>query len=146
MWTALHLTVGLAAMAAYKVEARMGAGPTVLALTILIPAGYLALGFMDTYPALIIMFLFYIIRGIATPVLKDYIHRLSRSEVRATVLSVRNFIIRFCFVLVGPAMGWLTDNEGLKTALLFGGSTFLLLGLAFAWFFNKYNTRSELQA
>ena len=141
LWTALNLTVGIAAMMAYKVEARIGARPMVLGLTILIPAGYLILGFMDTYLALIILFTFYVIRGIATPVLKDYIHRLCRSEVRATVLSVRNFIIRLCFVLVGPAMGMMTDNVGLKTALLFGGSVFLVLGLIFALFFRKYNTR-----
>ena len=146
LWTALNLTVGLAAIAAYKVEARLGARPTVLALSILIPSGYLILGFMHTYRALIILFLFYIIRGIATPVLKDYIHRLSRSEVRATVLSVRNFIIRFCFVVVGPAMGMMTDNMGLQTALLFGGSVFLVLGLVFALFFRIYNTRSDFQA
>ncbi len=141
MWTALNLVVGLAAMTAYKLESRIGARPTVLGLTILIPAGYIILGFMHTYWALIILFIFYIIRGIATPILKDYIHRLSRSDVRATVLSVRNFIIRLCFVIVGPAMGMMTDNMGLKTALLFGGSVFMVLGLIFALFFNKYNTR-----
>jgi MFS family permease len=138
-WTLLNLSVGLAAMAAYKVEAKLGAVRTVMGIAILIPAGYLLLGFMDSILALSILFAFYVVRGIATPVLKDYIHRLSASDVRATVLSVRNFIIRLCFVLVGPAMGWLTDGRGLRDALLFGGTIFLVLGIIFAFLFRQYS-------
>lgn len=110
-----------------------------MAIAILLPAGYLALGMLDAIWALAILFFFYVVRGIATPVLKDYINRLSSSSVRATVLSVRNFIIRLCFVLVGPAMGMITDARGLKTALIFGGTVFLLLGMSFALLFRKYS-------
>jgi len=139
LWTLLNLTVGIAAIAAYRVELRLGARRTVLAITILIPAGYLFLGMMQSFWALSVLFIFYIIRGIASPVLKDYIHRLTSSEVRATVLSVRNFLVRLCFVLVGPAMGWLTDSKGLPTALLFGGVVFLGMGLFFALLFRRYS-------
>ncbi len=140
LWTLLNLTVGLAAMAAWRLEKHLGPRLTVLSLAILIPSGYLLLGVMHTQWALIVLFSFYIFRGIATPVLKDYIHRLTSSEVRATVLSVRNFIIRLCFVLVGPAMGWMTDGMGLETALLFGGMVFLSLGVLFAFLFRKFRT------
>lgn len=139
MWTLLNLTVGIAAITAYRVESRLGARRTVMAIAILLPAGYLALGMLDAIWALAILFFFYVVRGIATPVLKDYINRLSSSGVRATVLSVRNFIIRLCFVLVGPAMGMITDARGLKTALIFGGTVFLLLGMSFALLFRKYS-------
>ena len=144
MWTLLNLTVGFAAMLAYRVERRLGASLTVLLLAILIPAGYIALGQLSSIWAMSILFFFYIVRGVATPVLKDYIHRLTSSEVRATVLSVRNFLIRICFVLVGPAMGYLTDQTSLQTALTFGGIVFLVSGLLFAFLFNKY--RSDLKA
>lgn len=143
IWTLLNLTVGFAAMLAYRVERRLGAKLTVLLLVIMIPAGYLALGQFNSLPAIGILFFFYIVRGIATPVLKDYIHRLTSSEVRATVLSVRNFIIRICFVLVGPAMGYLTDQTSLQTALTFGGIVFLVSGLLLAFLFNKH--RSNVQ-
>jgi hypothetical protein len=144
MWTALNLTVGIAAIMAYRVERRLGARLTVLLLAILIPAGYLALGQLSSIWAISILFFFYLVRGLATPVLKDYIHRLTSSDVRASVLSVRNFIIRICFVLVGPAMGYLTDRTSLQTALTFGGIVFLVSGLLFAFLFNKH--RSDLKA
>jgi predicted MFS family arabinose efflux permease len=143
MWTLLNLTVGIAAMLAYRVERRLGANLTVLLMAIMIPAAYLALGQLSSIWAISILFFFYIVRGVATPVLKDYIHRLTSSEVRATVLSVRNFIIRICFVLVGPAMGYLTDQTSLQTALTFGGIVFLVSGLLFAFLFSKH--RSYLQ-
>jgi MFS family permease len=144
MWTLLNLTVGFAAMLAYRVERKLGASLTVLLLAIMIPAGYLALGHFSSIWAISILFFFYIVRGVATPVLKDYIHRLTTSEVRATVLSVRNFIIRICFVLVGPAMGYLTDQTSLQTALTFGGIVFLVSGLLLAFLFNKH--RSDIKA
>ena len=59
LWTLLNLTVGLAAMTAYRVEKKLGPGRTVLAIAILIPAGYLLLGSMNSLWALIIMFIFY---------------------------------------------------------------------------------------
>lgn len=144
MWTLLNLTVGLAAMLAYRVERKLGANFTVLLVAILIPAGYLALGQFSSIWAISILFFFYIVRGVATPVLKDYIHRLTSSEVRATVLSVRNFIIRICFVLVGPVMGYLTDQTSLQTALTFGGIVFLVSGLMLTFLFMKH--RSDLKA
>jgi hypothetical protein len=142
MWTALNLTVGFAAMVAYRVERRLGARLTVLLVAILIPAGYLALGQLSSLWAISILFVFYIVRGFATPVLKDYIHRLTSSDVRATVLSVRNFIIRICFILVGPAMGFMTDQTSLQTALTFGGMVFLASGMVLALLFRKH--RSDL--
>jgi MFS family permease len=144
MWTMLNLTVGLGAIFAYRVEKKLGANLTVLVFALLIPAGYLLLGWFDSIWAISILFFFYVIRGFASPVLKDYIHRLTSSDVRATVLSVRNSIIRLCFVLVGPAMGFLTDATGLQTALKFGGIVFLVTGTFFALIFIK--TRSDINA
>jgi MFS family permease len=144
MWTLLNLIVGFAAMLAYRVERRLGANKTVFLLAIMIPAGYLALGHFSSIWSISILFFFYIVRGIATPVLKDYIHRLTSSEIRATVLSVRNFIIRICFVLIGPAMGYLTDQTSLQTALTFGGLVFLVSGLLLAFLFRKH--RSDIKA
>ena len=51
----------------------------------------------------------YLIRGVATPVLRNYINEITSSEIRATVLSVRSFIIRACFALTAPCLGWIAD-------------------------------------
>jgi hypothetical protein len=76
--------------------------------------------------ALPFLFIFYIVRGFATPVLKDYIHRMSTSDVRATVLSVRNFIIRLGFAIIAPFLGWYTDLYSITQALSLAG---IILGI-----------------
>jgi MFS family permease len=141
-WTLLNLTVGLAAMVAYKVERRLGQNKTVIIFAILIPAGYLVLGQVQGLWAISILFIFYVLRGIATPVLKDYIHRHTTSDVRATVLSVRNFIIRLMFVIVGPAMGHITDNKGLPAALNSGGLVFMGFAVILLILFIRSNRKA----
>ena len=63
------------------------------------------------------------------PVLKDYINRLTASNIRATVLSVRNFIIRLLFSLTGPILGWIKDLYSLPQALTLAGIIFLVLSI-----------------
>ncbi len=142
LWTLLNLTVGLAALTAYRVENRLGQRILIPVLALLIPAGYLVLGQVGGLWAISILFLFYIVRGIATPILKDYIHRHTSSKVRATVLSVRNFIIRLMFVIIGPSMGFITDNKGLQKALSTGGIVFLCLSAILAIIFLKSNRKT----
>lgn len=128
-WTILNLIVGLTAAIAYQIEARLGEKLSVVIIALFIPAGYLAIGPTPGFLALAFLVIFYIIRGFATPVLKDYINRLAESNVRATVLSVRNFIIRLNFALIGPFLGWYTDNYTLKQALLLAGIIFMVLSI-----------------
>jgi len=141
-WTLLNLTVGLAAITAYRVERRLGQFIMIPAMAVLIPAGYLILGQVQGLWTISILFLFYIMRGIATPILKDYIHRHTASNVRATVLSVRNFIIRLLFIMVGPAMGQITDSKGLQTALNAGGIVFLSFTIILAILFFRSNRKT----
>ncbi|MCK4748509.1 MAG: hypothetical protein KAT15_15765, partial [Bacteroidales bacterium] len=84
---------------------------------------------------LIILYLFYLVRGYATPVLKDYINRVTASHIRATVLSVRNFIIRLLFALTGPLLGWIKDLYSLPQALTLAGIIFLILSIITALLF-----------
>ncbi len=128
MWTLLNLTVGIAAIFAYRLEHRLGQVRSVILITLLIPAGYFLVGSVQALWAIVFLFVFYLVRGFATPVLKDYIQQITESQTRATVLSIRNFIIRLNFVIVGPALGWLTDNASLSAALLTGGIFFLVFG------------------
>ena len=74
--------------------------------------------------------MFYFCRAIATPVLKDYVNRMTTSDIRATVLSVRSLIIRGLFVLVGPFFGYMTDGYGISCAFVILGITFLAVTMS----------------
>ncbi|MDA3954711.1 MAG: MFS transporter [Bacteroidales bacterium] len=127
IWPALNLTVAIIALYAYKIELKLNKTKSLVLITFFIPLGYIALSQTITLWGIVILFIFYIIRGFATPVLKDYINQLCDSNIRATVLSVRNFVIRIFFAIIGPFVGWYTDKFSLSAALLISGIIFLLL-------------------
>jgi MFS family permease len=129
LWTSLNLTVAMSSYTAHHMESRLGQRWSIILIAILIPAGYLALVPFHTSAGLVILFLFYLVRGYATPVLKDYINRITASHIRATVLSVRNFIVRLLFALTGPFLGWVKDLYTLPKALALAGIIFLVLGV-----------------
>lgn len=128
LWALLNLSVGLTSLFAYKIEKYLGQIKTMFLITLFISGMYLAAGFYQTYWGIAFLFLFYLVRGIATPVLKDYINKLTASEVRATVLSIRNFIIRLVFAAIGPFLGYANDKLSLGQALLIAGGVFLVFG------------------
>lgn len=131
VWTVLNLTVGIAALYSDALNARLGENRTYTLILIFIVGGYLSVSFCLNYLSLFLFFLFYIVRGFATPILKGYINRQTFSEMRATVLSIRNFIIRLLFATIAPFIGWLNDAFSLSFALRITAIIIFVPGLLF---------------
>ena len=129
IWALLNLTVALSTLFAYRIENCLGKTKTIIAIVFIISSGYFATGLAGPITAVVFMFILYLGRGIATPVLKDYINRLTSSHIRATVLSVRNFTIRFLFAGLGPFLGWYSDKFNVKTALWLAGIIFFTISI-----------------
>lgn len=137
VWTLLNLTVGTVALWAYKIEGYLGKMGTSIFIVAGISGGFILSGWFHSLIGVAVLFFFYFVRGIATPVLKDYINRITESEMRATVLSVRNFIIRICFAIIGPFLGWYTDHFNISSALMLAGIIFFVLGGISLFFIGK---------
>ena len=133
----LNLITGFVGMHAYRVEQRLGQRGTIFFITAAIPAGYLCMGLLGPLTGLVFLFLFYAVRGVATPVLRNQINEITPSDIRATVLSIRSLIIRLAFAILGPILGWQADQSGLPSALLAGGLAFLAAGLGTGFFLIK---------
>lgn len=127
IWTALNLLVGIVAMFAYRVELKLGRNRTILVLLLFLFLGFVMAGLLRDFWAMPFIAIFYLARGVATPILKDSINRIAPAPMRATILSVRNFIIRIIFSAWGPFYGWLTDRWNLTAALTAAGLTFIIL-------------------
>ncbi|MGQ1787211.1 MFS transporter [Saccharicrinis sp. GN24d3] len=134
--TVLNLIVGTTTLFAYKIEARLKPKMTIWLTSIIITGSYIISGFIESAWILIVLGVFYFSRGIATPVLKDYINRITSDDMRATVLSIRSLIIRGFFALIAPLIGFLSDSYtrsfslkmiGIVFTLLVGSSIFLFL-------------------
>lgn len=143
IWTVLNLIVGVAALYSDKIEHWLGMNKMNLLILVCIAGGYLALAYNLTYWGLAILALFYIVRGFATPVLKGYINQLTFSDMRATVLSIRNFVIRLMFAGAAPFVGWLNDMYSLKTALLASAGIIFIPGLIFLLLSFEVNYKKE---
>ena len=87
VWTMLNLTVGFVALFAHRVEKYLGKTRTSIFIVVGISGGFILSGWFHSLIGVGILFCFYFIRGIATPVLKDYINSITESNMRATVLS-----------------------------------------------------------
>ena len=133
IWTVLNLTVGIAALYSDRVDSYFGPKKMGILILTFVAGGYVALAFNLTYTGLAILFVFYIIRGFATPILKGYINQMTFSEMRATVLSIRNFIIRLMFAAIAPFIGWLNDMYSLRIALLASAAIIMVPGALFLW-------------
>lgn len=127
IWTVLNFSVGATALVAYRIEKFLGLRKTVIAATLTLSVTYILMGLFPSLWALSFLLIFYLARGVATPVFKNTINKIAPSESRATVLSVRSFIIRIVFGVLGPIFGWVSDCFGLMDALVIAGISFTLM-------------------
>ncbi|MCP3887923.1 MAG: MFS transporter [Desulfobulbaceae bacterium] len=137
LWVTLNLTVAIIAAYAAATQKFLGEKLSLSLIIIFIPAAYVFLGQFHIIPAIITLYLFYGVRGYATPVLKDLTNKHCSSSVRATVFSIRSLIIRLSFALLGPMIGWITIATSLSTALTTAGILLLFFSSISGYFLFK---------
>jgi MFS family permease len=126
---AFNLIVALFSVLAYRLSNTTQPRHLQLAIALLIPAGFIITGLSGAITAMIVLTFFHMLRGVATPVLKDYINTHTHPGDRATVLSVRSLLIRLVFAVAGPLCGWLIDAYSYRTMFLAMGVMILALNL-----------------
>lgn len=131
IWTILNLTVGISALYSDRLDQKLGSNKMYAFILFFIVGGYVAVSFNISRIGLVFLFFFYIVRGFATPILKGYINQITFSEMRATVLSIRNFVIRLMFAAMAPLVGWLHDLYTLSVALQATAAIIFVPGLLF---------------
>jgi MFS family permease len=140
----LNIVVGTTTLFAYKIERRLAPKGTIWFTSVSITMVFLLLGFVQSAWAVAALVLFYVSRGIATPVFKYYVNNITPSDIRATVLSVRSLVIRMLFAILAPLYGWLSDAYGRPAAMQSLGLTFtVLVGISIALFFRAMKQRSD---
>jgi MFS family permease len=142
IWTLLNLTVGVFSIFAHRIERNFTQKRTSGFIFLAISSGFILTASFISVWAMPVLFLFYVVRGVASPVLKDYINTLIDSDVRATVLSLRDMFIRIIFAMTGPVLGWITDNYSLKSGLMIAGLFFLVSG-AVLYYFTYFSPNSN---
>jgi MFS family permease len=138
IWALLNTTVGAFAFLAHRLEKKISEINGLFMIGFISVTSYIFIGINMGYLSIVVLFLFYANRGYATPLLRNYINIHTESNVRATVLSIRSFIIRISFAITAPIIGWIADQYGLACAFQCMG-LFSSIGITYCliWFYKK---------
>lgn len=77
----------------------------------------------------IFAFLIQFIKWFSSIIISDYVHKLTDSDFRATIFSVKSLIEKLFFAIITPFIGWIVDIYTLKQALNISG----IIVLIFWW-------------
>ena len=123
IWASLNIITGITSYYSYIFDK----GKVLIYISLSMLISFILLGFNISIYGFIFIVLIYLMRGIITPNLRNLININSTSERRATVLSLRSFVIRISFALIAPILGYITDVYQISYVFYFLG---LLVGLS----------------
>ena len=110
IWAFLNFTAGITSYYSYLYNNHN----LLIYISLIMITSLILLGFNISYYGLIFIILIYLLRGIITPKLRHLININSTSERRATVLSLRSFVIRISFAVIAPVLGYISDSSDLS--------------------------------
>lgn len=139
----LNVLVALGSMFAARINSWFKRSGIFYILGFTLSSGFIIVGLFNTYLVFIPLILFYLIRGTAHPILKNYINEITTSDKRATVLSLRSLIIRILFSGIAPILGVISDKIKLQTALMVCGATVSVLCVGIILLFTLNKSKSE---
>ena len=118
LWATLNMAAGISSYYSHKTEEKYNTNNLLSILGIFMSLSFLMVYFSQNYLGLIFIFLIYYLRGVVTPLLKNQININTTSNIRATVMSVRSFVLRISFAIIAPILGYLADNKSLEESYL----------------------------
>ena len=114
LWAGLNFSAGLTSFNSHKFDKDESNTKMLLYLALAMATSFVFLGFNMSLFGIIFIVFVYLLRGIVTPILRNAINENTSSNIRATVLSIRSFIIRISFAICAPIFGYLADNYSLN--------------------------------
>ena len=116
LWAGLNFSAGLTSFNAHQFDKKENNYKMLIYLSLSMFISFILLGFNNSIYGLFSIFIIYLLRGIVTPILRNAINVNTTSNKRATVLSIRSFIIRISFAICAPILGYIAENYALSTS------------------------------
>lgn len=145
MWAGLNILVAVGAFFAHRLEKFFSFRALFgfIAILPIILYGLLALGIK--YLALVIIPLFWVLRGVFQPISLDYINRETDSSTRATIVSISQLFGRAIFSVLSPFLGWMADVWSLEVAFAASAAVFGILSvLSFLLLYSKMRSSPKM--
>ena len=116
LWAGLNFSAGLTSFNAHQFDKKGNNYKMLIYLSLGMITSFILLGFNSSMFGLVFILIIYLLRGIVTPILRNAINENTTSNKRATVLSIRSFIIRISFAICAPILGYIAENYSLANS------------------------------
>lgn len=111
---------------AHIIEEKIGPTKIILAISILPIIGYLGMGLGPGLFALSFALAFPLCRGLNQVIFQDAINSRVPTEIRATTNSIGSLGMRMLFVIFGPVLGRVLDQQGAAQAMTWMGLIYVI--------------------
>ena len=111
LWASLNLIAGLGSYKSHNIEKKFDLLLIIKIIGFLMFILFLLIYLNINYFGLLFIYIIYYLRGIITPILKNQINLLTESNIRATVMSIRSFILRITYAILAPILGYFAENN-----------------------------------
>ncbi len=118
LWAFLNLSAGITSFNSHYIYKSYKINKILLYLSLSMLILFTLLSLNQSIYGIIFIFFIYLLRGVATPILRNEININTESKKRATVLSIRSFIIRISFAIFAPILGYIAEHYTLSTTFL----------------------------
>ena len=109
LWAGLNFSAGITSFNSYKYDKYIN-HKQLKYITLAMFISFVLLAFNNTVYGLLFILSIYLLRGVITPILRNEININTSSNKRATVLSIRSFIIRISFAICAPILGYIAEH------------------------------------
>ena len=133
VYAAFNIIAATTGKYAHILEGKLGEKFSLALIPLLIAVAYLLMGKFVFIFGFVFAFLHQFTRGFSKVVLADYINKLTKSEIRATVLSGANLLQRLAYALIIPFAGWYADIYTIPQTLTVLGVTTAAIGAVLLW-------------
>lgn len=128
VFASFQIVAAFSSKYAYKVEAFLGEKYSLVMLLVLVVVSYFLMGNFVYLFSFSFAFLQQFVRGFSNVVIGDYIHKLTESRIRATILSVQSMFKNLVYAVLIPIFGYVADVYSLLQTFLVIGATAFVIG------------------
>lgn len=114
---------------AHKIENKLWEKYSLIMLIFLVAWSYLLMSNFVFLFSFSFCFIQQFVRGFKKIVITDYINKLTKSSMRATILSIESLFGKLLYAIIIPIFGWIADVYTLVQALTIIGITTLIFGI-----------------
>lgn len=126
LWAIFNLSIGVFALGVARYEHIFSRKYALINLLLMVVVGYICVGLLHSFVGIIFIGIFYCVRAWQEPIIEEYVHILTPSHMRATVLSIKGMFWRVVFIFLGPLLGAINGIYSLSYTFFFAAGLFLV--------------------